>query len=30
MDKVIIACLGVVLFTILIYVVTGYRIYHFK
>lgn len=30
MDKVIIACLGVVLFTILIDVVTGYRISHFK
>lgn len=30
MDKVIIACLGVVLFTIFIDVVTGYRISHFK
>jgi hypothetical protein len=30
MDKVIIACLGVALFAILIDVVTGYRISHFK
>ena len=30
MNKVIIACLGVVLFTILIDVVTGCRISHFK
>ena len=30
MDKVIIACLGVVLFTILIDVMAGYRISHFK
>lgn len=30
MNKVIIACLGVVLFTILVDVVTGYRISHFK
>ena len=30
MNKVIIACLGVVLFTILIDAVSGYRISHFK
>jgi len=30
MDKMIIACLGVVLFAILIDFMTGYRISHFK